>query len=93
LFPSIANRTPRRIDAAVERGLRNDPSLPDGSEQVALAVHPLAVTDQMGKKVEYLRLNGSQRPRAAQFAPVYVERKVFKNIEQFSDPGRLRSPV
>jgi hypothetical protein len=63
LLATVTNGTPRRINAAVERRLRNDPFLPDRGEQVVLADHPLAVADQVGKKIEYLRLDGSSTSR------------------------------
>jgi hypothetical protein len=88
LRTTVANRPPRRVYAAVERCLGNDSSFPNGSEQVVFADHSLAVADQMGKKVEYLRLNSCQSPVATKFATISVERKAFKNIEQFVIPRR-----
>ena len=57
LLAAIANGLAHRINAAVERGIRDDATAPDGRDEIVLAHHAIAVFDQIDQQVEYLRLD------------------------------------
>ena len=77
-FAGIAECTAGRIDAVEQGGFRNNPPLPDGGQQLILADHPVAVPDQMNKKIENLRLDSNQGASPAQFAAVRVEYAILE---------------
>jgi hypothetical protein len=56
LFAGIADGAPSRIDPAAERGLRDDPTLPNSSEQIVLGNDPVPVLDEVDENVEDLGL-------------------------------------
>src|SRR4029079_1304225 len=79
-----SDRLPCGMDAAVECGVRDDPSLPDGCDQVVLADDMLAIVDQIDQQVEHLRLDRDQFAARAQFAAVGVQGKIVEEIQQLT---------
>ena len=53
----VADRLPRGVDAAAQCGLRHDPSVPDGIQQLVLADDAVAVAYQVHQQVVHLRLD------------------------------------
>jgi hypothetical protein len=91
--PAVADRPPRRVDAAVERRVGHDPPLPYGRNEIVLAHHPLAVVDQIRKQVEHLRLDRHELIFAAELAPLAIECKICEQIQQFAGPtGAMTEP-
>jgi hypothetical protein len=76
LLAAVADRSPCSVDTVAERGFRHDAPVPDVREQVILAYDAVAVADQMQDKVEHLRLDMNRVARAAELAPVSVDRVV-----------------
>src|SRR5262245_28655887 len=65
--------------------------MPHRCEQVVLAHHPLAVVNEIGKQIEDLRFECDEVAATTQLAPVEIERKVFKSIEQCRQSLNRRS--
>ena len=55
--PVIADRFPRRVDPAAQRGVRHDPSIPDRVEQFVFAHYAIAVSHEMYQQVVNLRFH------------------------------------
>ena len=78
LFAAVADRLARGVDAAGQRGVRNDPAAPDRGDQIVLADHAVAVLHQIDQQVEHLRLERDQIGAAPQLAPVGIKYMIFK---------------
>ena len=63
----VPKRTAGAIDAAGERGLGDDPAIPDRLDQFILADNALAVAHQVNDEIEDLRLdvNGLAKPASS----------------------------
>jgi hypothetical protein len=75
----VAKRAPGAIDSAGERGLRDDPAIPDLLDQFILADNPVTVVHQVNDEIEHLRLDMDRFPKPAQFLLAEI------NLE-FSEP-------
>jgi hypothetical protein len=73
LFAAVADCMPRGGDPAGQRGFGDDAPVPDRGEQVILAGDAVPVLDEIGKQIEYLRLDLDQLVPAAQLATLQVE--------------------
>ena len=70
----------------VEGRFRHDAAVPDRVEQIVLRHHALAIAHQIIDEVEHLRLDGDQRVRPAQLAPLRIEHEIFKPKRQSFRP-------
>jgi len=77
-FAAIAERLTSGIDAARERGFRNDAAAPDRCDQVVTADHAVAVFDQIDEEVEHLWFDRNRSRAAPQFPAADVDREVFE---------------
>ena len=78
LLAVISDRGSGAVDTGSQRRFRNNPSLPDGRNEVVFADHVLAVADQVLKQVKDLRGDGDEVTVATQLAPIRVERAIRK---------------
>ena len=69
----IAKYTPRAIDAAGERGFRDDPAIPDRVDQLILAHNPITVAHQVDDDIEHLRLDVDGHALASEFLLIKVD--------------------
>lgn len=71
----VAKHASGAIDAAAERGLGDDPAVPDRLYQFILADNAVTVAHQMDDEIEYLRLdtNGLAKPAQLMLAEVDFE--------------------
>ena len=69
----VAERLARRLDAAAQVCLRDDPPLPDPFDDVVLGDGALPVLDQEDQKVEDLRLDRHKRVLAADLVRRWVD--------------------
>jgi hypothetical protein len=58
---AIADGAAGRVDAVEQSRVRNDPPMPDRSQQLILADHAVTVANQMNEEIEDLRLDGHRR--------------------------------
>src|SRR6202022_4806316 len=63
----VAKRAPGGIDAAGERGLGDDPAIPDRLYQLILADNPVMVAYQVNDEIEHLGLNINCSPEPGSF--------------------------
>ncbi len=90
----VADRLASGVDAARQRRLRNDSSVPDRLDQLVLADDASAVANQVEQKVEHLRLHVHDLAAAAQLLLGDIELEIGKAkhaIPRFSVmqlPGR-----
>src|SRR5262249_20685272 len=84
IFAALAERTSRRIDAAVQRGVRDDAALPDMLNQFILADHTICVLREIEQQIEHLRLDMDRAFGAFEFAPVGVQAEIIEFYQQFS---------
>jgi len=84
LLAAVADGLPRGGDPAGQRGLRDDPSVPDRRQQIILAGDTIPVRDEICQEIEYLWFDLDQLGAAPQLAPLEVERVV---AEQKAHPG------
>ena len=76
----VAKRAPGAIDAAGERGLGDDPAIPDRLDQLILADNPVVVAHQMNDEIEYLGLNMNRFPKPAQLLLAEVDLEFGKLV-------------
>jgi hypothetical protein len=57
-------------------GIRNDPAIPDGCDQIVLADDEFTVAEKVDQRVEHLRFECNRHAAAAPFAPVGVEHAI-----------------
>jgi hypothetical protein len=92
LFTVVAERRARGIDAAAQRCLGDDASMPDLGQQLILADHALAVPNQVLQQIEYLRLNPHDHAAAMQLAPVGIQNAIREREQRYARsalaPGR-----
>jgi hypothetical protein len=89
LLAIVADHAARGTDTARKRRFRDDPSAPDRSQQIVLAEHPIAVSDEEFQEIENLRFDRQQRGPSAQLAPLRVENVIFEQIQQFNCSRRM----
>ena len=65
LLAAVANRLSSRVDAACQRRIRDNPTAPNGSDEVVFANDPVAVLHQVNQEVEHLGFNGNGLRTAA----------------------------
>ena len=76
----VAKRAPGAIDAAGERGLGDDPAVPDRLDQLILADNPVVVAHQMNDEIEYLGLDMHRCPKPAQLLLAEVDLEIGKSV-------------
>ena len=76
----VAKRAPGAIDAAGERGLGDDPAIPDRLDQLVLADDPIVVAHQMNDEIEHLGLNMNRFPKPAQLLLAEVDLEFGKSV-------------
>jgi hypothetical protein len=69
----IAERTPRRFDAAGQRGLADEQSTPHRCEQFVLGDHSVAVAHELAEHFEHLGLDVDDAVLVAEFKTLRVE--------------------
>src|ERR1700744_2528652 len=82
----VSDRRARGIDATCECGLRNDAPVPDRRNEVVPADNTIALLDQIGQQIEYLRFKVEQNLAAAKLAPLTVERIVIESKDHVAPP-------
>jgi hypothetical protein len=75
---AVAERAASGVDARAQRGLGNNPPVPDGCDQVVLADHAIAIAHQIDQQIEYLWFNWDQRAFAAQLPAACIQHKIFE---------------
>jgi hypothetical protein len=80
LFPAIRQRLSRGVDMACQSRFRHNSPIPDRVQQVVLADHMLAVTQQIDQKVKHLRAECNPLGSAPQLAPISIQSLLFKQI-------------
>ena len=63
----------RGLDAAIDGRVGHDASVPDGSQQVALADDAIALAQQVCQQVEHLRFDHNRFVTAVQLAPLGIQ--------------------
>jgi hypothetical protein len=76
----VAKRAPGAIDSAGERGLRDDPAIPDLLDQLILADDPVMVTHQVDDEIENLGLNMERFPKPAQLLLAEVNLEISELV-------------
>ena len=76
----VAKRAPGAIDAAGERGLGDDPAIPDRLDQLILADNPIVVAHQMNDEIEHLGLNMDRFPKPAQLLLAEVDLEFSESV-------------
>src|SRR5215467_161463 len=84
LLSRVVDGASHGVYAGTHCRVRDDPPVPDCSNQVVLADNPIAVFDQVFKEIEDLRGHGNQQTSPTQLAAVRVERKVCEAIKQIA---------
>ncbi len=69
----IADGTPRRLDAAGNRGIRDDASLPDALDDLVARDDAVVVLDQQHEQIEHLWLDRDGRPIPAHFVGLGID--------------------
>src|SRR5215207_6600325 len=85
----VAERLARSVDPTRERRHRDDPSIPNGVEDLVLADDPLSVAEQEDEEVEDLRLDMHGRSRPTQLLARDVQLAIFEKIQHQGDSGAL----
>ena len=85
VFSVVANGGSSRIDAIAECRFRNNTAIPDRSNEIVLADHTLAVSDQIREKIKDLRLHGHESSPAAELTAAGIESIVFEEIKQLAN--------
>ena len=78
--PVVTKRTPGAIDAAGERGLGDDPAIPDRLDQFILADNAIMVTHQVNDEIEHLRLDMNRLAKPAQLLLAEVDFELGKAV-------------
>ena len=78
VLPAITNRITRCGDPAADRGLGDDPSIPDGRDELVLRHDAFAVTDEIVDQIEDLGLDSDRVGAAPEFPSVGVKRAVLE---------------
>ena len=79
LMPAVVADCPARgVDPARERRFRNDPSLPDGVDQIVFADDTIMVFHEIHQQVEYLRLDGDLVTGAGELASIGIKHMISK---------------
>jgi hypothetical protein len=86
-FAIITDRAADGIDSRAQRRFGNDPTGPDGGNQVISADHPVAVADKVFEDVEDLGLNGDEAGIPTQLAPICIQSEIREDIQQFAAPN------
>src|SRR5262249_4906050 len=79
LLAAIANGLAHRIYSAGQSRFRNNPSAPNGGDEVVLADNTVAIFDQINQHIEDLRFEGDELIAASQLAPVGVQQAFFES--------------
>ena len=79
----VSKRTPGAIDAAGERGLGDDPAIPDRLDQFILADNPITVAHQVNDEIEDLRLDVNGQAKPAQLLLAEVDLELGKPVLHF----------
>ena len=79
----VSKRAPGAIDAAGERGLGDDPAIPDRLDQFILADNPITVAHQMNDEIEDLRLDVNGHAKSAQLLLAEVDLELGKPVLHF----------
>ena len=69
----IADRFPRGVDPAAQRGLRHDPAIPDRVEQFVFADYAIAVSHKVHQQVVDLRFHMNDLTGTAQLLTMQVD--------------------
>ncbi len=83
---TVADRLAGGIDAARQRGVRNDTATPDRRDEIASADDPLAVLQQVNQNVEDLRLDCNPLRAAPQLALFRIKYMIDKDKTHCSAP-------
>jgi hypothetical protein len=78
--PVITKRSSGAIDAAAERGLGDDPAIPDRLYQFILADNPVMVTHEVDNEIEHLGLDMDGFAKPAQLVLAEVDFELGKSV-------------
>jgi hypothetical protein len=73
---AIADRLSGSLYPAIDRGVRDDTSTPDGLYKIHFADYPVAVSNQKQEQIEHLRLDLDKLAAAAQLAPRHIKQMI-----------------
>src|SRR4029450_4727503 len=94
LLTAITDYLACRVDVAVQGGIGNEATAPHGCDQVTFANHTVAIFDQIGQQIEYLRSNRDKCVAvAAELTALFVQPKMFKQIQHVAAPQLLSAEL
>jgi hypothetical protein len=76
----VTKRSPGAIDTATERGLGDDPAVPDRFDKLILADNPAMVTHEVNDEIEHLRLDMDGLAESAQLLLAEVDFELGKSV-------------
>ena len=85
----VTKRAPGAIDAAGERGLGDDPAIPDRLDQLILADNPVMVAHEVNDEIEDLGLDMNGFAKPAQFMLAEVDLELGKSVLSLPPPLML----
>ena len=85
---AVTDRRPCPIDVATQRQLRDDPSIPDGIQQIVPADDLVAVPDEMHEEIEDLWAYRDGFALSGQLPPISVEDECSEQV-----PYRFAPPL
>jgi hypothetical protein len=77
----VAERLARGLDAARDRGLRDDAPVPDLLDDLVAGHEPVAVLHEQREQREDLRLHGARRAARAQLHPGHVQLEMAEPVD------------
>jgi hypothetical protein len=84
----VADGYARSVDAVGQCRVGNDPSVPDGLQQLVLTNHAGTIADEVNEQVEDLGLDRHERVVSAQFTRLGVQRTALKKPTHGFASGR-----
>jgi hypothetical protein len=93
--PVVTKCAPGAVDAAAQRGLGDDPAIPDRLYQFILADNAIMIADEVNDDIEHLRLNmnGLAEPAQLMLAEVYLKLAELVQHYHLSDANAIRGPA
>jgi hypothetical protein len=80
LVPGVTKRSPGTIDPAAQRGLGDDPAIPDRLDKFILADNPVMVAHEVKDEIEHLRLDMDGLATPAQLLLAQVDFEFGKSV-------------
>src|SRR3954449_3755561 len=83
----VADDVTGTVHSAGQRRFRDNSPLPDVRNEGILRNNSMPVLDEVEEKVKNTWLNCYRITAATQFAPVWIEGKILKKVDQFELPA------